>query len=387
MTQSITVLDKAKTHLITYHPFYASILLKRELMPCESIPTAAIDARGQIRYNPKWLLSMTRPEVEFLLAHECMHYMFTHLLRKGHRDPMLWNYACDAVINEMLKACQLGQMPKGGVEWPGAEQMSAEEVYDMLPEKPDLPKRPGGSGDGEGPGEQGDEPLWGIGEDLDDSVKLDEAARAEIEAEARVEMREAINTAKRVGKLPAPLKRMVDKLLEVKTPWYEKMFRFFTRASDNDYSYNVFDRRFLHISTYLPWFDGQGLNKAVIINDVSGSISTDEQNEFGGHFNRILETCQPAELYCVYVHTQVCKVDMFTPDDFPVMFECDESGGTDMTAGIKWVVENHPDADCIVVLTDGYTPFGNDCGIPTFWAITSDKVAPWGETVKLEIAK
>lgn len=399
MSKQVTVVDKAVTWLITYHPFYASVLLKREMIADPAIRTACVNARGQIRYNPDWFDSLTKLEVAFVLAHECMHYMFTHLLRRGSRNARKWNRACDGVINEMLKVCGVGTMPDKGIEFPGAEDMNAEEVYELMPDEPGDNQRgkgepgDGDSGDGDGDPQSGDgdgdgDDGWGIGEDLDDSENLDEANRAEIEAEARVEMREAMETAKRIGGMPAVMERLVEKLLHVPTPWYEKMSRFFSRACDNDYSYGVFDRRFLHIGTYLPWFDGFGLNKCVIIVDVSGSISAAEMQEFSGHLNKILSDCLPAEVYVIYVHSHVAKkVDRYTPDDFPVVLKCDESGSTDMTQGVKWVARNHPDTDCMVVLTDGYTPFGNDPGIPTFWAITNNhKRSPWGENVTLEVA-
>ena len=54
-----------------------------------------------------------------------------------------------------------------------------------------------------------------------------------------------------------------------------------------------------------------------------------------------------------------------------------------MTAGIKWVLQHQPQVEAIIVLTDGYTPFGEPCAIPVFWAITSNKVAPYGQTVRI----
>ena len=387
----VSVVQQAVTWLITYHPFYASIILKRDLIVNNKIPTACVNGHGQIWYNEEWLTSMGVKPAAFVLAHECMHYMMGHCVRRGARDPYWWNHWGDAVINEMQLASNAmypnrmaghfvmptypADHPMAGramgIRHPGAENMSVEELYASQPnEEQDKPQA------GEGCG--------GFGEDLMDTP-MDEGQAAELEAQLHVELQQATESAKRMGKLPESIARLVDSLKQVKTPWFEKMSQFFSAASQNDYSYACLDRRQIATGMYLPWFTGEGMGTVCIIIDVSGSISDTELEHFSHHLNKILDTCTPEKLVAIYVHTRVCKVDEFTRDDYPVMLSCNDSGGTDMTAGIDYVCENHADADCIAVLTDGYTPFGNDCGIPTFWAITSDKRSPWGETVKLEM--
>lgn len=392
-----TAIDRAKTQIIMNHPFYASILLKRPLIETVQIPTAAVNAKGQIYYNPEWFGELTIDEIMFVLCHECMHYMWMHCLRRYHREAKQWNKACDAVINETLKKCGVGSMPAKGIEWPGAEDLSSEQVYDLMTnnstttsggsggEVSDDSQGPQGQQDGQSDG--GNDEGWGIGNDIDESEQLDESERAQIEAEVKVEIQQAANAAKQMGKMPGILERFVEALLEVKTPWYEKLYQFFSRLVEDDFSWERFDRRFLFLDIRLPWFAGQGLNKVVIIVDVSGSISDDELQEFSGHVNTVLEACNPEVCYVVFVHSRVVTSDIreYTPQDFPVDLKCSESGGTDMTKGIDWMMEHHPDADATIVLTDGYTPFGNDPGVPVFWAITTNVQAPWGESVQLEV--
>jgi predicted metal-dependent peptidase len=382
---------QAFTQIILHWPFFASILFKRELILDTKIPTACVDARGYIRYNPDWFDTLTVNEVVFVLCHECMHYMYAHCVRRGHRGPVPWNIACDAVINALLTVMGVGTMPKGGVDRPGSDKKSAEQVYDEMEKEPPPPQSGGGdSAPGDQPDGSGGEPgqpEWGIGEDLDESVELDESTAAEIESQVKVDITQAVNSARMAGKLPAELKQFVDELLKVHTPWYNKFYEFFKGLSEDDYSWQALDRRFASQRVYLPWFAGKGMKKVAIINDESGSVSAGEMEEFGGHLNAVLETCKPEVLYFLHVDSRVHSVDEYTPYDYPVKMQRKACGGTDMTKGIDWVVKNHPDVDCLLVLTDGYTPFGEDPGIPTFWAITSDITAPWGETVKLEVGQ
>ena len=60
-------------------------------------------------------------------------------------------------------------------------------------------------------------------------------------------------------------------------------------------------------------------------------------------------------------------------------------GGTDMTVGLAECMNLPVKPETIIVFTDGYTPFGEDTGIPTIWCITSEVKAPWGVTVNVKI--
>ena len=225
--KQVDVVDIAKNWLIQFAPFYASVLFRRKLEEITTMPTACVNAQGQIKYNPQWFASLTIMEVAFVLAHECMHYMLMHCVRIGARDHSLWNRACDGVINEMLIACKVGTMPAGGIRWPNAENMTAEEVYDEMVEAGEKPDEPTGWGK---PSESGDEPdnddgdaeaegegggtaadtdqqpqagdTWAGGDmDLSDGP-LTAEEKSELEAETRVEMHEAVESAKRMGNMP-----------------------------------------------------------------------------------------------------------------------------------------------------------------------------------------
>ena len=413
--KQVDVVDVAKNWLIQFAPFYASVLFRRKLEEITTMPTACVNAQGQIKYNPQWFASLTIMEVAFVLAHECMHYMLMHCVRIGARDHSLWNRACDGVINEMLIACKVGTMPAGGIRWPNAENMTAEEVYDEMVEAGCEPDEPTGWGK---PSESGDEPdnddgdaeAEGAGDGADGGADTDQQPQAgdtwaggdmdlsdgpltaeeksELEAETRVEMHEAVESAKRMGNMPECLEKFTSKLLEVKTPWHSKLLRFMTQPSQDDFSWAKLDRRHIAQEVYMPWFDGQSMGEVAIIWDVSGSIGSRMKNHFASHLNRILETAQPSKVIAVPVHSEVVVqyIVEYTPDEYPVSLNCNASGGTHMPTGLDYVYKEYPDVELIIVLTDGYTSFGKDTyGIPVLWAITTDVVADWGETVQIEI--
>ena len=92
----VTVLDRAKVSLVTQHPFFASILMKRGIVYDNTIPTAAVDQRGIIYANPYFVNSLSVDQAVFLLAHEVGHVIGQHAARRGARQAAKWNIAGDA---------------------------------------------------------------------------------------------------------------------------------------------------------------------------------------------------------------------------------------------------------------------------------------------------
>ena len=181
---AVTTLDRAKVAIVTQHPFFASILMKRKLIEDNTIPTAGVDQRGQIYINTEFVEKLSVDELVFLLCHEVGHVIGQHSSRVGTRNRKKWNIAGDAWINDMLKAANVGQFIAGGVDMPGSKDTTVDEIYNKLPDTPD--------GDGDGPG--------GVGDDLiqrGSAMSDEEATR--IDAEYRVEIAQAAQAAKAQG--------------------------------------------------------------------------------------------------------------------------------------------------------------------------------------------
>jgi predicted metal-dependent peptidase len=365
---AVTKLDKAKVSIVTQQPFFASILMKRQIQIDMSIPTAAVDQRGQIYLNPEFAEGLSVEQLVFLLCHEVGHVIGQHALRRGARTPGKWNKAGDAWINDMLKAAQIGDFIEGGVDMPGSKDETVDVIYNKLPDDPD----------GGGPG--------GIGNDLIERggpVGPDEANR--IDAETRVEVAQAAQAAKAQGKMPAALSKIIADLIDPGTPWYDILERYMVAFTKGDYTWSRPNRRFGDV--YLPSV-GQvaQMGEVVLQIDVSGSISQKELAYYNGHMARILEMCQPSRVHAIYVDTNVCKHDIFEQGE-EVKLEFYSGGGTDMEEGFRYIEKEGIDAEVIVVMTDGYTGFQptNPISVPVVWCISSDVVAPYGETVHFEL--
>jgi|VirMetMinimDraft_7_1064189.scaffolds.fasta_scaffold02526_13 predicted metal-dependent peptidase len=363
---------KAKSLLILDHPFFGTAVTRRPIIYTEAIPTAAMAATGQMRINPTWVMPLTVKQLMFLLAHEALHYMLAHGLRRGHRTPKAWNVACDKVINDTLIEAKVGDFIEGGINFRGGKDYAAEELYD---ENDD--------GGGNGPG--------GIGNDVGNPVDpngnpLDESQISQLEAQAKVEAIQSAKAAKAVGKLPASLERMVDNLIKVVTPWDEKLERFMTAKIKSDYSWARPNRRFIGRGLYLPGVDYKPQMGAMVIGfDMSGSIGQPEIDVFGAHANRIIEVCQPEKVYVVYCDSAISHIDEFTPDDYPCKFKAHGGGGTAFQPVFEWIDKNDVEPEAVVYLTDGYgdqNSFKSEHD--TIWVTTQCEDFNWGEVVKIE---
>jgi len=367
--KSASKIDKAKAQIVLDHPFFASILLKRELTEDKSVPTLCVNARGHIRYNPDFIEKFSVPQVVWALCHEIGHVIAQHSSRLGSRDPKKWNYAGDAWINDMLKDCNVGEPIPHTVNMPGSKDKTTETIYDELPDE---------DGDGGGGFENG------IGDDIS-YEDLTESEKKEIEAEVKVDIAQAAQAARARGKLPGKLAEIVADIINVKTPWFDILERYMVGLTKQDYTWLRPNRRYIGSGVYLPSVGvTPHMGEVVIQKDISGSVDPLQDAHFNGHLRRIIETCKPTRVHVVYTDTEVQRHDVFECDE-EVMFEFMSGGGTDMRAGFDYIAEQGIEPDVFITLTDGYTPFPEQTSVPAVWCISTAETAPVGETVHFEL--
>lgn len=364
---AVTNMDKAKVAIVSQHPFFASILLKRKLIIDKTIPTAAVDQRGQIYYNPDFTDKLSVDELVFLLCHEVGHVIGQHSSRRGTREAKKWNVAGDAWINDMLKDANVGAFINGGVNMPGSKDETVDHIYNNLPDQPD------------GPG--------GTGNDLiERGTPLSQEEADMIDAQTRVEIAQAAQAAKAQGKLPGALQKIISDLIDPTTPWYDILERYMVAFTKGDYTWSRPNRRFAP-NHYLPSVGStQQCGEVVVQVDVSGSISKLELDHYNGHLKRIVELCNPERVHVLYVDTGVCKHEVFEQgEEFGLEFY--SGGGTDMEAGFVYLDKEGIEPEVFVCLTDGYTNFdtANTPAYPVVWCISSSIEAPYGENIHFEL--
>lgn len=67
------LLAGARIKLLMHHPFWGKIAQGMSLIETEMVPTTAVDPKGRLYYNPKWVNGMTMDDAVFEFAHETGH--------------------------------------------------------------------------------------------------------------------------------------------------------------------------------------------------------------------------------------------------------------------------------------------------------------------------
>lgn len=128
--------------------FFAQLLMRLNIYGSSDPRYQTMCTNGfSIQYHPDFVLSQNDAAVRFVLCHEILHCIGDHMSRRGNRDPLIWNYACDYAINPILNA----EVESGSFEWPKNpdgtrmglyeekyEGMRAEDIYDLMMSDPSL---------------------------------------------------------------------------------------------------------------------------------------------------------------------------------------------------------------------------------------------------------
>lgn len=391
-------LSIAMSALLTSQPFFAVYLLQMmNIVESPNVQTAATDSRT-IWVNPGFFATLTVAERVFVLAHEVWHGIMLHVQRgKKYHDlvfgpdggkfqPKRWGKACDYVINHGLTEGHVGAMPKGGLYDPKfTSAMQADEVYKLLPieqDDGDFGQNGTDSPDGDHGGfDQHHLPKPGTPLPSDQEVKQAVAG--------------ALSQAKAAGRLPGVLERVFGEVLEPTQNWKDLLRNYFSvRTGRDDVSWQQVNRRKLATSAMLgiplimPGKVGHQIGGTVVVVDTSGSISNKELDAFMGELSGILEDATPEWCKVLWVDSVVAGFDDVSEASELVHLKPKGGGGTNMPAAFDWLDKHGIQPETVVILSDLWTPFGTQPhGYDVLWVSTTERTAPYGRTIHLDISK
>lgn len=365
-------LAKARTALVLDHPFFGTLALGLPMRPDWGAPTAYTDGR-MMGYNPAFVDSLPQPHALFLIAHELMHCVLGHQLRRDNREPQRWNAAADYAVNKILSDAGFDVIPSALID-PRWGDESADYIYARLPD--DTSQQ---DGNGNGVGEVRDMPGEGGGK----------ASPAEIEEAAgdwKVKVEESARAAKMSGSLPSSLDRLIDGMREPKVDWKQALAEFISDSMPSDYSWDVPNRRHVHAGLYLPAPAPEDVLPPVVIGvDTSGSIGADELSAFAAEISAILQQYRTTA-HVVYCDARVQSVQEIESDDLPLTLEPKGGGGTEFSPVFDWVEENEVEPSCLIYLTDLYGGVNSEPDYPVLWVSTSPEMeGPFGKTLHIEV--
>lgn len=349
-----------RVQMLMNNVFFGTLAVSMGLIESKAHPYAGWTDGKSLCFNPDFTDKFTKHEVVFLLAHEVMHVVLLHHLRRGARDPKVWNFAADYAINLLLKddgftlidGCLIDEKYR---DW------STEKIYQHLMDHPEEQPQGGGGAevgqvmDGGSIGEDGEA---GGGETMSQSAMK----AAELDVKAKVQA--AALSARKAGKLSANMERLINQVCAPIADWREILRRFISEKAFSDWEWGTCHTRILQqYGIITPTIGGEKLGDLGIIVDTSGSIRDEELAQFAGEINDVLENYE-CEVTVVYCDTRVNRVETFTQDDLPIKLAAVGMGGTAMKPAFDYLADQLPEMAAVVLYSDSYLFDWKELAVP-----------------------
>ena len=353
----------ARVGLLLRHPWFGNMATRLRVQPCDGwCPTAATDGRN-LFYNSQFFNKLTTKQIEFVIAHEILHCVFDHIIRREDRDPKLYNVACDYKVNNTLVRDRIGDKPDIDIYqdfkydgWTSeeiydemyekADKIDLDELGKLLDEHIDWEKENGSGGDDDKDGEGKSRPRY---------------SREELE-KIRDEIKENMISAAQAagaGNIPGEIERMVKDLTEPKMNWREILQQQIQSTIRNDFTFARPSRKGWHTGAILP---GQNFDETIdicIALDMSGSIGDEQARVFLSEIKGIMDQYEDYNIKIWCFDTEVYNEDDFSADDGRDLleYEIKGGGGTDFVANWTYMKEHDILPKKFIMFTDGM-PWG-----------------------------
>lgn len=412
----------SRIRLLNNNGFFGLLLMHAQFALDSEIETAATDGE-KIFFSPDFMDELSDSELDFVLMHEIMHVALRHCIRTGDRDPLLFNIACDIVVNSNIllsnnndkksitikkygESMHLTPDKKEGYEY------TVEEVYEMLLKKYPNAVGVGNLDDAEGQGNsangnkkgnstakgkgQGkpwdDHGKWKDVESVDEEKFNEDNAlwnkRLKDSAEA-IEIRKA-NTGR--GTLPMLATRKLKELKQAQTDW-RTIIDSFVQEEVVDYSFAPPDKRFEDSPFFLPDFNEKDIvfEDVLFMIDTSGSMSDDMITQAYSEVKGAIDQFDgKLKGWLGFFDAEIVEPQPFCDEDTFKVIQAKGGGGTSFHCIFDYVerkMQEKPPAS-IIILTDGYAPFPHENasnGIPVLWLINNENVTPpWGKIARIK---
>lgn len=355
-------ITKSKVFLGSNAAFLGSLMCSLDFKWNSNIPTAQTDGLS-LEWNPEWFMSLKPETRKTILVHELWHPARLHMIRRGNRDPKIWNQACDYRINNDLH--KEGYSFEG-IEWgcldPSIDQtskgdLSEEEIYDLIYQKALTP-----------PPQPGNDHHDMVMDDPDPNTQH-KIINAVVQAVQQAKVH------KQAGSLPGSLEQIIDKFLSPIIDWRILLHKFFTEMLDEDYTWRRPNRRYQDM--YLPsrFTDDGRLQHLMYFEDASGSISDADSLRFNSEIKHVKETYNPELMTMVQFDTRITKVDVFKESDPFNEVKIVGRGGTSLRPVRDYIIKHKPTA--AIIFSDLYcAPMAKlPYDIPIIWVVIDNKKA------------
>jgi predicted metal-dependent peptidase len=385
----------ARVKMLFKQPFFGNIACRLQLVEVEPdgwCTTAAVDGRN-FYYNAEFVNKLDLDETVFLVGHEVGHCVYEHFLRRGDRDPQIWNMAGDYKINAMLVREKIGRLidkvkPLYDKKYESDEWWT-ENVYDQLKKDGVAPQQTLDIHlDIEGDGDNGTN-----GNGTKDGKSKPTITKDDAKAIADELKNAVIQAAQSVGagNVPGDIRRMIGELTEPKMDWRQMIRVTLESNLTSDFTFMTPNRKSQFNNVVLPgMLKDQQIDIAIAL-DVSGSISDADTRDFLSEVQGIMDQFQSYKIRIWCFDTEVSGYDEFTDDDGRSIteFEMTGGGGTKFMPNWDFMKARGIEPDQFIMFTDGepWKSWGDPDYCDTMFLIKnpwSKPVAPFGQSVYYE---
>jgi predicted metal-dependent peptidase len=367
--QALKKMTRARASLILDQPFFGTLALRLHMI--ENVEVKELKTNGRyVMYNPAYVNDTDINQIKGYMAKEVLHCVYNHPGRIASRKVTKWNKACDYVVSPVLIEAGF-QLTPHALHNPAFDGMSAEHIYTLLEDDPDDPN-------GDNPGEN--DPS-----DLEPEPNEPALTPQEVR-DWKIATTQAANEAKKAGQLSAGLQKLIDEELAPKVDWRALLREFVTtKVQGGDYDWTRPNKRMMSMGFCLPTLHTEKTGTIAVFKDISCSIDAPISMAFSAEIKAICEDLQPEALHVLYVDTEVQKVEQFDHETF-VELDNVIGGGTDFRPPFTYVEKHGIEPLCAIYLTDLEGPFpASEPDYPVLWCTINDLVAPWGDTVKIDV--
>ena len=364
----------ARVGLLLRHPFFGNMATRMRVQSCDDwCPTAATDGRN-LYYNTQFFNMLTNKQIEFVIAHEILHCVFDHIVRREDRDARIYNIACDYLVNNLLVRDSIGERVDQiqifqDFKYDG---WSSEEVYDdikdtyddqelealgqLLDEHIDWEKDGDQEGEGDTPGNGGGS------EQGKQKSKRPKYTKEELK-KIRDEIKESMITSAQsagAGNTPGEIARMIKELTEPKMNWRELLRQQIQSTIKSDFTFSRPSRKGWHTGAILPGMNFMDTIDICIGIDMSGSIGNQQAQDFLGEVKGIMDEYKDYKIKLWCFDTEVYNEEDFSADGHQDLmdYEILGGGGTDFDANWTYMKQHDIQPKKFIMFTDGY-PFGS----------------------------
>lgn len=405
--ETLKRMSRIRAELLNEYPFFGRLLL--HLIPAVTDCGTACTDMTHLAFDPSFAAALSDGEMKFVMLHEVMHCVLKHCVRGKTLDPLLYNIACDIVVNSLILESMgvnsfiIGDEEPMHVAPDGQEGrlFTAEEVYDMLFSKAQKQQNPSArngndhsSGNGSGgngnipkktgsgyPGKVDNHEIW-------TNIFEKNAEALSDKWEARI--RSTSRTCGDGSGIPLGIKRYIVETEHMSRTNWRQVLAEFIKHNRSDFTFMKRDTRYtgdIIMPSFVENMYGDSVNNLWFCIDVSGSISDET---LAAVYSEIMAACsQIDELsgQIAFFDTVLSDFTPFENEDDVANIEPVGGGGTSFSCVFDRLAECKNDElpVGIVILTDGYAAFPEEnaaMSIPVLWVIVDSDVEPdWGTAV------